>query len=135
MAGTAPVSSIVAQKFYMTHLTVQPNLEITVGTCLTVLEYGPPLISSRSCSFTASLSKQMKEIVLNQPGGHQIPGILDGRASIGTVGTALDVLPDLWKVLLELLIPPGQDQVVFLRSVYKALHADHETGAADNKTG
>ena len=28
----------------------------------------------------------------------------------------------------------GQSSIC-IRSVYKALHADHETGAADNKTG
>ena len=37
--------------------------------------------------------------------------------------------------LTEFLIGSGVYVLHLLRSVYKELHADHETGAADNKTG
>ena len=35
----------------------------------------------------------------------------------------------------ELFSRETEELFVIFRSVYKALHADHETGAADNKTG
>ena len=37
-----------------------------------------------------------------------------------------------WQVMPEAI---ETQYILTLRSVYKELHADHETGAADNKTG
>ena len=38
----------------------------------------------------------------------------------------------LWKLLIDKGMKKSQLRVA-VRSVYKELHADHETGAADNK--
>jgi|GEM_PF-2912100 len=37
------------------------------------------------------------------------------------------------KFILNLALEPKLWFIIFIRSVYKELHADHETGAADNK--
>ena len=48
MASATPVAGIVTQEFHMKYLSAQPDLKITFGTRLAVLEDRPFLIGSGS---------------------------------------------------------------------------------------